>query len=183
MPRHDRPLGGAHVEHIGKEIAGQQPVAPAAPCVQRAGVGYHFRPSAVAAMRSPVRVRSGCTDSISRTSGATRLARPPVAMTCGVWPFGHSALMRRTIPSTASAVPSNTPDRMASSVRRPMVREGGVRSVAGSLRSEEHTSELQSPVHLVCRLLLEKKKHIKNHHRLLIDNPANVIANTHTKIM
>src|SRR5690348_17532470 len=30
---------------------------------------------------------------------------------------------------------------------------GGVRVV----RSEEHTSELQSPVHLVCRLLLEKK--------------------------
>src|SRR4051794_41716272 len=31
-------------------------------------------------------------------------------------------------------------------------------------RSEEHTSELQSPVHLVCRLLLEKKKkkRIKN---------------------
>src|SRR6266487_6669704 len=30
---------------------------------------------------------------------------------------------------------------------------------AGQRRSEEHTSELQSPVHLVCRLLLEKKKH------------------------
>src|SRR5690348_18010415 len=29
---------------------------------------------------------------------------------------------------------------------------------AGAVRSEEHTSELQSPVHLVCRLLLEKKK-------------------------
>src|SRR5690348_18109725 len=28
----------------------------------------------------------------------------------------------------------------------------------GDTRSEEHTSELQSPVHLVCRLLLEKKK-------------------------
>src|SRR5690348_18010991 len=28
----------------------------------------------------------------------------------------------------------------------------------GHARSEEHTSELQSPVHLVCRLLLEKKK-------------------------
>src|SRR5690348_17982580 len=27
-----------------------------------------------------------------------------------------------------------------------------------TIRSEEHTSELQSPVHLVCRLLLEKKK-------------------------
>src|SRR5690348_18171079 len=30
-------------------------------------------------------------------------------------------------------------------------------------RSEEHTSELQSPVHLVCRLMLEKKK--KPHRR------------------
>src|SRR5258708_30169808 len=29
-------------------------------------------------------------------------------------------------------------------------------------RSEEHTSELQSPDHLVCRLLLEKKKKQKN---------------------
>src|SRR5437762_5217465 len=28
-------------------------------------------------------------------------------------------------------------------------------------RSEEHTSELQSPMYLVCRLLLEKKKNIK----------------------
>src|SRR5690348_18212080 len=28
-------------------------------------------------------------------------------------------------------------------------------------RSEEHTSELQSPVHLVCRLLLEKKNNIQ----------------------
>src|SRR2546426_2701035 len=28
----------------------------------------------------------------------------------------------------------------------------------GALRSEEHTSELQSPCNLVCRLLLEKKK-------------------------
>src|SRR5258708_30316340 len=36
-----------------------------------------------------------------------------------------------------------------------------------SMRSEEHTSELQSPDHLVCRLLLEKKKeenHKKKHY-------------------
>src|SRR5687768_17870495 len=32
-------------------------------------------------------------------------------------------------------------------------------SVAVTNRSEEHTSELQSRLHLVCRLLLEKKKH------------------------
>src|SRR2546426_3743831 len=32
------------------------------------------------------------------------------------------------------------------------------------LRSEEHTSELQSPCNLVCRLLLEKKKKKTNNH-------------------
>src|SRR5438552_16503198 len=30
------------------------------------------------------------------------------------------------------------------------------------MRSEEHTSELQSPDHLVCRLLLEKKNHLRS---------------------
>src|SRR5690348_18060926 len=39
----------------------------------------------------------------------------------------------------------------------PCVFFGGFH-VPALLRSEEHTSELQSPVHLVCRLLLEKKK-------------------------
>src|SRR5437879_11237674 len=39
--------------------------------------------------------------------------------------------------------------------RAPCGRPGGAR---GRLRSEEHTSELQSPMYLVCRLLLEKKK-------------------------
>src|SRR5690348_17393145 len=34
----------------------------------------------------------------------------------------------------------------------------GANVLAQRARSEEHTSELQSPVHLVCRLLLEKKK-------------------------
>src|SRR2546422_9973836 len=39
------------------------------------------------------------------------------------------------------------------------------------LRSEEHTSELQSRLHLVCRLLLEKKKKQKKknkHHKILV---------------
>src|SRR5690348_18084184 len=35
---------------------------------------------------------------------------------------------------------------------------GQFHACARKVRSEEHTSELQSPVHLVCRLLLEKKK-------------------------
>src|SRR5256885_16969750 len=46
-------------------------------------------------------------------------------------------------------------------------RQSQPRSIAGrtlravkALRSEEHTSELQSPCNLVCRLLLEKKKRL-----------------------
>src|SRR5260370_29228652 len=40
------------------------------------------------------------------------------------------------------------------------------------LRSEEHTSELQSHLNLVCRLLLEKKKKQQNHEFLLTILPA-----------
>src|SRR5690348_17796981 len=50
------------------------------------------------------------------------------------------ALALLSSPSPSDADPTRAPR----SVQRP--------------RSEEHTSELQSPVHLVCRLLLEKKK-------------------------
>src|SRR5256885_17181484 len=41
-----------------------------------------------------------------------------------------------------------------------LTQYGGRRDILGTLlqRSEEHTSELQSPCNLVCRLLLEKKK-------------------------
>src|SRR3990170_9056051 len=38
-----------------------------------------------------------------------------------------------------------------------------VQRVVGAFRSEEHTSELQSPDHLVCRLLLEKKNKTTTH--------------------
>src|SRR3989449_8010811 len=42
-------------------------------------------------------------------------------------------------------------------------RMTGIVSRGGSIRSEEHTSELQSRLHLVCRLLLEKKQKTKSH--------------------
>src|SRR2546429_1475778 len=45
--------------------------------------------------------------------------------------------------------------------------------MAHSNRSEEHTSELQSRLHLVCRLLLEKKK------RCVRSLPASVIPGSH----
>src|SRR2546422_6129711 len=41
----------------------------------------------------------------------------------------------------------------------------GVGDEVAHFRSEEHTSELQSRLHLVCRLLLEKKKRRKCHRR------------------
>src|SRR2546422_3710977 len=41
-------------------------------------------------------------------------------------------------------------------------RGGATGGARGRLRSEEHTSELQSRLHLVCRLLLEKKKKNKD---------------------
>src|SRR5438552_14935673 len=47
--------------------------------------------------------------------------------------------------------------------RRLSLSEGLGRVDAGEARSEEHTSELQSPDHLVCRLLLEKKKNNQPH--------------------
>src|SRR5690348_17779842 len=45
-----------------------------------------------------------------------------------------------------------------------------------SVRSEEHTSELQSPVHLVCRLLLEKKKQRNECHPLALLSQSRLSA-------
>src|SRR5687767_15258514 len=49
-----------------------------------------------------------------------------------------------------------------------LVREqpfaGRIVGIEATYRSEEHTSELQSLAYLVCRLLLEKKKHKSNPH-------------------
>src|SRR5256885_2651040 len=41
-----------------------------------------------------------------------------------------------------------------------MINVGVCENDAANRRSEEHTSELQSPCNLVCRLLLEKKKNV-----------------------
>src|SRR6266487_5365549 len=51
--------------------------------------------------------------------------------------------------------------RWASRARGPLAWSPWRSCLPSGRRSEEHTSELQSPVHLVCRLLLEKKKKIQ----------------------
>src|SRR5687768_17886954 len=59
----------------------------------------------------------------------------------------------RTRPGSSHAPPG----RLAAS--RESLRSSTPKSIpANWIRSEEHTSELQSRLHLVCRLLLEKKK-------------------------
>src|SRR3989442_10295705 len=55
---------------------------------------------------------------------------------------------------------SRSPRRRVLGARHPPSRRGVRRSRRWMTRSEEHTSELQSRPHLVCRLLLEKKKKI-----------------------
>src|SRR5438552_11559466 len=76
--------------------------------------------------------------------------------------------MRRRPPSSTlfpyttlfrSPCTSLVPDLETTSTTAPELRP------RSALRSEEHTSELQSPDHIVCRLLLEKKKRWTAMHR------------------
>src|SRR5256885_11705363 len=61
--------------------------------------------------------------------------------------FPYTTLFRSDAPAWSIQFPGTSIRPMAIS-----------KNADGSTRSEEHTSELQSPCNLVCRLLLEKKK-------------------------
>src|SRR5438876_8999779 len=69
-----------------------------------------------------------------------------------------------TLPSTTAPVRATAPCQWRAtslgSISMPTDTKNTAANTSrtGAVRSEEHTSELQSPVHLVCRLLLEKKK-------------------------
>src|SRR5688500_19156373 len=66
-------------------------------------------------------------------------------------------------------------ERALLGLRRLGVGVDRVADVEAVVRSEEHTSELQSPCNLVCRLLLEKKNRDKTRRRwesLTVDTPA-----------
>src|SRR5580693_6147412 len=65
--------------------------------------------------------------------------------------FPYTTLFRSdSIAAEERAACRNVPKQKGSAAKRLLTRSRG--------RSEEHTSELQSQFHLVCRLLLEKKK-------------------------
>src|SRR2546426_1307526 len=72
--------------------------------------------------------------------------------------FPYTTLFRSISHSratTSAALPLEEP---------PAERFGSCGFSTGPVRSEEHTSELQSPCNLVCRLLLEKKKKKHKNH-------------------
>src|SRR2546422_6430226 len=86
----------------------------------------------------------------------TTLFRSPVT--------GRTRVSLQNAMATAGAVANRTigPAYVVASTATMRTSRGGMGGET-SPRSEEHTSELQSRLHLVCRLLLEKKK--KNEHR------------------
>src|SRR2546429_5247551 len=72
----------------------------------------------------------------------------------------HDAL---PISVSSTARGSSSRGRTISVFRSPSKRHSASGRATRFSRSEEHTSELQSRLHLVCRLLLEKKKKLKRH--------------------
>src|SRR5437879_11441691 len=77
--------------------------------------------------------------------------RQPVERSCCMSP-PTTVLIRRMEPAMRPTSGSVSPARAITVTPTTNAEEIGL------LRSEEHTSELQSPMYLVCRLLLEKKK-------------------------
>src|SRR2546429_5871239 len=72
--------------------------------------------------------------------------------------FPYTTLFRSLLRTCAEAHPDRRCGRDSSpGISRRTGKRSSCRRSAGR-RSEEHTSELQSRLHLVCRLLLEKKK-------------------------
>src|SRR2546426_3048385 len=64
---------------------------------------------------------------------------------------------------TTAAPPGGSTARASCSGRHRRRPGSGPAAVPSRTRSEEHTSELQSPCNLVCRLLLEKKKTVDSY--------------------
>src|SRR2546422_7189714 len=96
------------------------------------------------------RGRSAEPDTLCRTAGAAGAGAAGGSEPCG-------SIAWLTCPPGPSCRPCAGPARPRSGSPSPCTaRAVGWR--AAPRRSEEHTSELQSRLHLVCRLLLEKKK-------------------------
>src|SRR2546422_7048107 len=74
--------------------------------------------------------------------------------------FPYTTLFRSILNGELTLIVPEADNPWDSRVLLKPVRAHTFRMVVPGFRSEEHTSELQSRLHLVCRLLLEKKKNI-----------------------
>src|SRR5688572_32199464 len=101
------------------------------------------------------------------------LRRPPSSTLFPYTTLFRSRAPRNTVPRRSARCPRGTAGRRGDPSSLDDLREASrlvvepERVVPHELRSEEHTSELQSQSNLVCRLLLEKKKKKTNNE---IDN-------------
>src|SRR3712207_8482519 len=76
--------------------------------------------------------------------------------------LGHLERLRQGMGGFERADDSLRPRQQGEGGQRLPVGDPDIFGPAAVLRSEEHTSELQSRQYLVCRLLLEKKKNVDN---------------------
>src|SRR6266481_3023915 len=116
--------------------------------------------SAIVSIVSPLR-RYGISS--TQIEGAVEPDKPSRdAQVRSEWQRGLQS--KRSSRSTPGKAPQQAADRRIEQSRRqplpadPCSDRAEKLAIAGAQRSEEHTSELQSQFHLVCRLLLEKKK-------------------------
>src|SRR5256885_4008927 len=87
------------------------------------------------------------------------IRRPPRSTLFPYTTLFRSTLTRETSCSSSTwATGTRSPSRSGAAAPCSIRRTPGFAVERPRLRSEEHTSELQSPCNLVCRLLLEKKK-------------------------
>src|SRR2546422_5579470 len=78
--------------------------------------------------------------------------------------FPYTTLFRSVLPHPDSPTSPSVSPRRISKLTPSTARTRPLRPPKNP-RSEEHTSELQSRLHLVCRLLLEKKKKTRQQHQ------------------
>src|SRR5690348_17905016 len=78
-------------------------------------------------------------------------------------PISGGKSMTGAMPEAAIDWPADRASTLASATISPALASPALSRRWPNGRSEEHTSELQSPVHLVCRLLLEKKNQSTKH--------------------
>src|SRR5690606_36360530 len=137
--------GGARHARVLRERRDREPV----PRGDHLVVPGRLRPAGAGLEQRPPYLRPACLD---LWSGVVDVARQPEH--AGAVLEGPGLSHTEQVGREVAAV---IPEHLAQLRRSP--------DVGGALRSEEHTSELQSRENLVCRLLLEKKKRTSRRNR------------------